>query len=448
MPYGRPSSVSKRDRTRGQRRRGREPDRADGIGDLRGRVGHVLLRAERRAQLEHAVAVGLVTETRREQAARLGPVAGELAVGGDANTDPRPQLALDAARQPDEWSDGRVRAVLAEQGALQLRVAAVERLVVPVEAAARLRDAHEEIDEHRAEQRVVLGWLAARVRARVDRGGALAMELLERDRRVVAATEAARASLDEVAHERPVLVQRRAVASAVLLERERQRLARVVELAKEVGKGAERERAEGVVELRRANGHALQLGAVGGILSLSCARRASASASRTTVRPLRSSTIPRLSASRSTRLTVARDVPARAAMSSWMSGIAIGGASPKTWASSSTLRATRVSAPTVYASTSRSDSAATRSASSRTSTSSTDACCRARRRSSEPRTTRVSPASRAVTVALRSPAVITASSPNVSPGPRIPRATVSPSGVPMRTSKRPLTTRCTESAGS
>ena len=71
-----------------------------------------------------------------------------------------------------------------------------------------------------------------------------------------------------------------------------------------------------------------------------------------------------------------------------------------------------------------------------------DACIRARRRSSEPRTTSVSPGSRAVTVALRSPSVITASSPNVSPGPRIPRATVSPSGVPMRTSKRPLATRC------
>ena len=83
----------------GERRRGREPDRADRVGDLGGRVRHVLLRAERGAELEHAVAVGLATEPQREQAARLRPVAGELAVGGDADANARAELALDAARQ-------------------------------------------------------------------------------------------------------------------------------------------------------------------------------------------------------------------------------------------------------------------------------------------------------------------------------------------------------------
>ena len=113
----------------------------------------------------------------------------------------------------------------------------------------------QEVDEHGAEQRIVLGRLAARVRAGVDACGGLARELLERDQRVVAATQPRRARLDEVAHERPVLVERRPVAADMLLERERKRLARVVELAQEVRERAERERAKGVVELRRARGH-------------------------------------------------------------------------------------------------------------------------------------------------------------------------------------------------
>ena len=70
------------------------------------------------------------------------------------------------------------------------------------------------------------------------------------------------AGFDEVADERPVLVERRPVAPTVLLEREGQRLAGVVELAQEVREGTERERAERVLELRRANGHAPQLGAL------------------------------------------------------------------------------------------------------------------------------------------------------------------------------------------
>ena len=88
------------------------------------------------------------------------------------------------------------------------------------------------------------------------------MQLLERDRRVVPPAETPGAGFDEVADERPVLVERRPVAPTVLLEREGQRLAGVVELAQEVREGTERERAERVLELRRANGHAPQLGAL------------------------------------------------------------------------------------------------------------------------------------------------------------------------------------------
>jgi hypothetical protein len=65
-------------------------------------------------------------------------------------------------------------------------------------------------------------------------------------------------------------------------------------------------------------------------------------------------------------------------------------------------------------------------------------------------TERVSPASSAATVALRRASASPSSdiSPNMSPGPRIDRIAVSPSGVATRTAKRPLSTRCSVSAGS
>ena len=48
------------------------------------------------------------------------------------------------------------------------------------------------------------------VRAREDRRGGLAQELVEREPRVLASCQLVRARLDERAHERPVLVERRA----------------------------------------------------------------------------------------------------------------------------------------------------------------------------------------------------------------------------------------------
>ena len=60
------------------------------------------------------------------------------------------------------------------------------------------------------------------------------------------------ARLDEAAHERAVLVERRPAVRAVLLERERE-VGAVLELAREDGEGAEAEAAERVVEVRRAH---------------------------------------------------------------------------------------------------------------------------------------------------------------------------------------------------
>ena len=93
------------------------------------------------------------------------------------------------------------------------------------------------------------------MRPGVDPGGRLAGELLERDQRIVAPTQPRRARLDEVPDERAVLVERGAFPADVLLEGERERLARIVELAQEIGEGAERERTKGVVQVRRAWGH-------------------------------------------------------------------------------------------------------------------------------------------------------------------------------------------------
>ena len=58
------------------------------------------------------------------------------------------------------------------------------------------------------------------VRAREDRGGRLALQIVDRVARVGQPAQRRRLLLDEPAHERAVLVERRALARRVLLERE------------------------------------------------------------------------------------------------------------------------------------------------------------------------------------------------------------------------------------
>ena len=154
-----------------------------------------------------------------------------------------------------------------EERGLEVGVRAVEGGVVPVEAAAGLGRGDEERHDDAAVQRTILVRAAgsgsgSRVRAREDRRGRLARELLQGDRRVLPARKPRRARLDEPAHERPVLVERRPAAAAVLLEREGD-VGTALHLLREPAKRAEAEAAEGVVEARRAERHARHYGAGG-----------------------------------------------------------------------------------------------------------------------------------------------------------------------------------------
>src|SRR5439155_4238326 len=99
---------------------------------------------------------------------------------------------------------------------------------------------------------VIRAWTC--VRARKDRCCGLALQVLDRDARIVASRKLVRTHLDERTHERPVLVQRRTVERGVLLERERQ-IGAVVEVGEEGAERAEAEAAKRAVEVRSAHGH-------------------------------------------------------------------------------------------------------------------------------------------------------------------------------------------------
>ena len=86
------------------------------------------------------------------------------------------------------------------------------------------------------------------MRAREDRRSGLPAQLLDREPRVVARAQKRLALLDERAHERPQLVQRRAPPLDVLLERERE-LGAVLELAPEHDERPEREPAEQRIQM-------------------------------------------------------------------------------------------------------------------------------------------------------------------------------------------------------
>ena len=133
---------------------------------------------------------------------------------------------------------------LAVERFLELLVCAVERAVVPVEAAAAFRGADEQRHEDTAVERAGLIGRVALMRTREDSGGRLALQIGNRLTHVVSLEETVGVRLDEAAHKRAVLVERRAAVRPVLLERERE--VRAVERRER----AEAEPAQRVMEKR------------------------------------------------------------------------------------------------------------------------------------------------------------------------------------------------------
>ena len=121
---------------------------------------------------------------------------------------------------------------------------------MPVEAAAPLGDGGEKRQEDRAEERVLVRVAEPVVRAREDRGGRLARQVVKSVARVRQSAQRRRMLLDEAAHERAVLVQGRSLPGRVLLERERQLRPA---FGRERGKA---ERAQGLVEVQSSKRHA------------------------------------------------------------------------------------------------------------------------------------------------------------------------------------------------
>ena len=170
---------------------------------------------------------------------------------------PSPRSTCVPTRDADERRDGRVGVALAEERLLELGVRAVERRVVPVEAAARLRGRDEQRQDDRAEQRLVLvGPRPACARAKIRAAGS-ARRSSSASRASSRFASVRRARLEEGAHERPVLVEGRAAERLVLLEREREIL------VDEQPEGGEREAAQRAVEVRSAQGHAIRYSAAG-----------------------------------------------------------------------------------------------------------------------------------------------------------------------------------------
>ncbi len=205
MPNGLPSSVSnstgpgrerRRSRQAGSRSprpRSRRARRADPLRD----------RARRRARARSTDRARCPNPGGRSPRASGQCVDSSPAAAARTAQSGR-ELELRADRQPDQRRDRAVTPPLAEERALELRVRALERLVVPVEAAARLggRD---------AAARAAPCGTARRPRSR--RGPAWAARRSPRPARAASSSRASRASsraaqprlplLDERAHERP-----------------------------------------------------------------------------------------------------------------------------------------------------------------------------------------------------------------------------------------------------
>src|SRR5581483_8872164 len=242
------------DRARRDSPRGREAKRADGIGELACRVRRLrLLRSEVARQLDDEQPVDVPTEVRRHQPERLGPKRRHLAGDDRAQSNAAAELNRLSGRQADDGRDRGVRARGAEQRPLDLCVRGRECLVLPVETTAALRDRTQERQQDRPEERVVLARGETRMCAGEDRGRRLTAKVVDRVARVRQAAKCRSLLVEEAPDEGPVLVERRAVARRVLLERERQLRTALDRERRET------ESAQRLVEVRCPKRHAAQL---------------------------------------------------------------------------------------------------------------------------------------------------------------------------------------------
>ena len=145
---------------------------------------------------------------------------------------------------------------LAEERALELDVRAVERCIVPVEAAARLGRAHQERQQNAAEEGFVLVGARPRMCTREDRRCGLAPELVDGELCIRTSSQRVCVRLDERLDERSVLVERRPVVGAVLLEGERE-IGAAFQLLQKRTERAESKGPQGLVKLRSAHDHEL-----------------------------------------------------------------------------------------------------------------------------------------------------------------------------------------------
>ena len=258
-PVRAPVEPLEENRACGDRARGGEPQRGHRVGQLARRVrGLAAPRRQGPLELEHADAIGLAAEVLGQQAAGLGPVRRELTGRRSPHADAVAELDRRAEREPDQRRDRRVGVLAAEERDLELGVGALEGAVLPVEAAAALGGRNEERQQHAVEERRVLARRGPGVRAREDRSGGLAAQILEREPRVLARHEPVGPPLDVAAHERSVLVQRGPPERRMLLEGERQ-LGPPRDLFVEEAEGAETEAAERAMDVRSAYRHSLPL---------------------------------------------------------------------------------------------------------------------------------------------------------------------------------------------
>ena len=256
-----------------ERRRRREPDRADRVGDLRRRVGRILgcPRARREARAR--------SSDRSRGRSPSAPASRPRASGGRARRrPPRAPAARARARAASSPRCRRAERRPRRFAARRRASARARRRRDRTHSSSQSKPPHASAVETSSPSSTVRksasssdgrgpAWARAKIAAAGSRwSSSSAISASSR------AAEPRRALLDERAHERPVLVERRAAGVLVLDERDRQ-LGAVVELAEEVREGAEHEAAEGRVEMRSARSHAYGLRAPGRI---SCQARPAA----------------------------------------------------------------------------------------------------------------------------------------------------------------------------